>query len=100
MKLRTDEGERTVAGGDSVQLRCPVGVDEIDVLLDCHVVEHVREEVVVVHVDDGPTTEAGCKREEFFRIGRAQPVRHDHKGCGGVTAHGLITSLIIRRQAL
>lgn len=97
--LRTNECERTIAGGDTVQLCGPVGVDEINVLLDRHAVEHVRVEVVVMHVDDGPI-KAASKWEELFRVRRPQPVWHDHESCGGVPPHGLVTSPVVTREAL
>ena len=86
--------ERTIWCGNIVHLRRPVCVYEIDVLLDRHVVERIHEQIVVMHVDDGPNQAAG-KREEFSGIGGSKPVRHNDVSCGRVLAHRVVSCLVI-----
>lgn len=48
---RTNKSERAVRCGDIIQLLGPIGVDEVYVLLDSHVVEGAHKEVIVMDID-------------------------------------------------
>lgn len=47
----TNKSERAIRLGDGVELSRTVGVDIIKILLDRHVIEHVREKAVVMNIN-------------------------------------------------
>jgi hypothetical protein len=48
----TNKSERAIGCGNSVQILGPIGVDEVNVLLDSQVVKSTDKEVIVMDIDD------------------------------------------------
>ena len=55
---------------DMIQLRGPVGLNEINILLNSHAVKFAGEEVVIMDIYDW-SHEATSKRQELPRVGRS-----------------------------